>query len=176
MINFTRTIFYAKYAQIYAFFLANTVVIVYNLLIDMLWGLTKMISRKTAREQAFILVFEKSFIDETVDDILSMALELNDFQDDNYTTEIFKGVVENSERIDSIISENSKRWDISRIGRVALSLMRVAIFEILFREDIPVSVSINEAVELCKKYATENDSAFLNGVLGTIARNYGNED
>lgn len=134
-----------------------------------------MISRKTAREQAFILIFEKSFNDESVNDILEMSLQIDGFVEDSYTTEIFLGVYENIEEIDNLISANSKSWDISRIGRVALSLMRLSVFEMLKRDDVPISVSVNEAVELCKKYAAEADASFLNGVLGTIARSFEKE-
>lgn len=130
-----------------------------------------MISRTTAREQAFILIFEKSFNDESVNDILELSMQIDGFVEDSYTTDIFLGVYENIEEIDNLISTNSKGWDISRIGRVALSLMRLSVFEMLKRDDVPISVSVNEAVELCKKYAAESDAAFLNGVLGTVARN-----
>ncbi len=129
-----------------------------------------MISRKTAREQAFILIFEKSFNNESVDDILEMSVQLKDFVEDEYTKKVFLGVYEKLEDIDALISMNSKGWEISRIGRVALSLMRLAIFEMKNLDDVPISVSVNEAVELCKKYATEADASFLNGILGSIAR------
>lgn len=129
-----------------------------------------MISRKTAREQAFILIFEKSFNNESVDDILEMSVQLKDFVEDEYTKKVFLGVYEKLEDIDALISMNSKGWEISRIGRVALSLMRLAIFEMQNLDDVPIGVSVNEAVELCKKYATEADASFLNGILGSIAR------
>jgi len=129
-----------------------------------------MISRKTAREQAFILIFEKSFNNESVDDILEMSVQLKDFVEDEYTKKVFLGVYEKLGDIDALISMNSKGWEISRIGRVALSLMRLAIFEMQNLDDVPIGVSVNEAVELCKKYATEADASFLNGILGSIAR------
>ena len=83
---------------------------------------------------------------------------------------MFKGVYENLETLDNIISENAIGWNISRISKTALSVLRLSIFEIKFIEDIPVSVSINEAVELCKKYATKEDASFVNGILSTVAK------
>ena len=61
-------------------------------------------------------------------------------------------------------------WKISRISKISLALLRVAIYEMLYQDDIPVSVSINEAVELAKKYTGVDDSAFVNGVLGAVAK------
>ena len=82
-----------------------------------------------------------------------------------------KGIISNSEIIDKHISDNLKQgWKISRISKVLFAIMRVAVFEMLFVDDVPVSVSINEAVELSKKYSMPDDSAFVNGVLGSIAK------
>lgn len=132
-----------------------------------------MLTRKQAREQAFILIFEKCFKEETASEILELAVELRDFETDDYTVNTFKGVYENVELLDSKISENTKKWDINRISRVSLAILRLALYEILFIDEIPVSVSANEAVELAKKYSTENDAAFVNGVIGSITRSEG---
>lgn len=129
-----------------------------------------MITRKTAREQTFILIFERSFNDLSVDEILELATECKDFEIDDYVKSVFSGVFENIEEIDADISNNAVAWEINRIGRVALSILRLAIFEIKFRDDIPINVSINEAVELAKKYATAEDASFINGILGSIAK------
>lgn len=127
-------------------------------------------TRKQAREEAFILVFEKEFNDNGIEDILEAAAEARDLVSDDYINTVFKGVYEHLEELDSLISESSVGWNIKRISKTALCIMRLAIFEIKYLEDIPVSVSINEAVELCKKYATENDASFVNGILSTVAK------
>ena len=132
-----------------------------------------MLTRKQAREQAFILIFEKCFRDETVDEILETAVEFREFETDEYTVNTFKGVYENLEKIDAKISENSQKWDITRISRVSLAILRLALYEILFIDEIPESVSANEAVELAKKYAAESDASFINGVLGAVIRSEG---
>lgn len=130
-----------------------------------------MLTRKTAREQAFILIFEKIFNNASVDEILETAILVRDFETDEYCTSVFTGVYENKEEIDEIISKSSNGWSVTRIGKVALAVMRLAIYEMLYREDIPISVSVNEAVELCKKFALPEDASFVNGVLGSVAKN-----
>lgn len=127
-------------------------------------------NRKQEREQAFILVFEKMFREESMDEIFECAAEAGEFVESDYVIDISKGVYEKLDEVDSLISKNSNGWAINRISKVSLAVMRIAIFEMLFRDDIPVSVSINEAIDLIKKYATEQDGAFANGILGTVAK------
>ena len=127
-------------------------------------------TRKQAREEAFILIFEKAFNDCTAEEILEIAAEVRDLVPDDYINTVFYCVYENLDEIDSLISENAIGWKIGRISKTALSILRLAIYEFKFMEDIPVSVSINEAVELSKKYAGAEDSAFVNGILSSIAK------
>lgn len=129
-------------------------------------------TRTEARNEAFILVFEKIFSNETIEDIISLATDSRDFEMDNdgYIINAFKGVYENVEELDSIIEKYLTNWTIDRISKVALAVLRVAIYEIKFMDDIPLSVSIDEAVELCKKYSTTDDASFVNGLLGSIVR------
>lgn len=127
-------------------------------------------TRKQAREEAFILVFEKYFNDTSLEEILELALEVRDLEADDYIKKVFFGVFENLETIDADISKNAVGWKIERISKTALSILRLAIFEMRYFDEIPVSVSINEAVELCKKYATSDDASFVNGILSTVAK------
>ncbi len=127
-------------------------------------------TRKQAREETFILIFEKLFSDSTTEEILQLAMEVRDLEPDEYLEKVFYGVFENLDTIDGIISDTAKGWKISRISKTALSVLRLAIFEIKYFDEIPVSVSINEAVELCKKYATSEDASFVNGILSTVAK------
>ena len=127
-------------------------------------------TRKMAREEAFILIFEKVFSKESVEDILDLAFEARDLVPDEYIKTVFTGVYEQVEELDSIISENAVGWKIDRLSKTALCVLRLAIFEMKNMDDIPVSVSINEAVEICKKYATEADASFVNGILSTVAK------
>ena len=127
-------------------------------------------NRKNARENAFILIFEKIFRDDSVEDIIKDAIEARNFEYDDYVEKVFVGVFENLEEIDEQISANLKSWKISRISKVSLAILRLAVFEMLYMEDIPQGVSIYEAVELAKKYSTQDDASFINGVLGALSK------
>ena len=127
--------------------------------------------RTQEREQAFILIFEKIFREnDSIEHILEDALSAEAYIENEYSKKVFIGVFENIELIDNLIKENLKGWSIDRISKVALSIMRLCVYEMKFLEDIPVGVSINEAVELCKKFATSDDSNYINGVLGSISK------
>ena len=127
-------------------------------------------TRRMAREEAFILIFEKVFSKENVEDILSLASEARDLVPDDYVKTVFSGVYEHIDELDGIISENAVGWKIERISKTALCVLRLSLFEIKYMEDIPLSVSINEAVEICKKYATEEDASFVNGILSSVVK------
>ncbi len=126
--------------------------------------------RRQAREEAFILIFEKQFNPIPTQEILETAAEVRDLKPDKYIKTVFTGVYDNQEQIDGLISDKAIGWKINRISKTSLCILRLAIFEIKFMEDIPVSVSINEAVELAKKYATEDDASFINGILSTVSK------
>ena len=128
-------------------------------------------TRRQAREQAFTLIFEKSFHPEiTVEEMISMAVEARYLQTDEFAVLLAKTADEQQPEIDSIIGNNAIGWKKDRISRVSLSLLRLALCEMLFIEEVPTNVSINEAVELAKLYASQEDAAFINGVLGAAAR------
>ncbi len=90
-----------------------------------------------------------------------------------YYNGVYKRLTENLQDIDAMIDEYSVDWKISRMPKIDLAILRIALTEIRYFTGIPVSVSINEAVELAKKYSTENSSKFINGVLGNIVRDKG---
>ena len=128
-------------------------------------------TRRQAREQAFTLIFEKSFHPEiTVEEMISMAVEARYLQTDEFAVLLAKTADEQQPEIDSIIENNAIGWKKDRISRVSLSLLRLALCEMLFIEEVPTNVSTNEAVELAKLYASQEDAAFINGVLGAAAR------
>ena len=113
-------------------------------------------SRRKSREQAFALLFEKSFNDLPVMELAEGAQDA--------------GAEDKLSEIDARIDACSHKWSRDRISRVALAVMRLAIYEMLYDDDTPVSVAINEAVELAKRYGGDEDSSFVNGILGTISR------
>lgn len=128
-------------------------------------------NRRQEREQAFILIFEKAFRpDVDLNTIFEMAEESELMVPSEFSKKLTNLVYENIESIDTEIQAVSIGWGTTRMSKVAISILRLAVAEIKFMEDIPVSVSINEAVELTKTYASQEDASFVNGVLGTIAR------
>ncbi len=132
-------------------------------------------TRRQAREQAFVLMFEKSFrFDEDVLDIAEDAFEDDQIEKDDFCLMLAKTTQDNIEDIDVYIEKYSRGWSIKRIPKVSLAILRIAIAEMLYVEEVPVSVTINEAVELAKIYAAENDSSFINGILGSISRENAN--
>lgn len=127
-------------------------------------------TRREARELAVILLFERSFSDSLMEDILETAAEARDTEPDEFARDLASGADRYIVQIDRMIAEHSQNWSKERISRISMAIMRVAVYEMLYKEDIPVSVSINEAVELAKKYGGDEDPSFINGVLGGIAR------
>ena len=87
-----------------------------------------------------------------------------------YIKRVFFGVYEKLSDIDDEISKNAVGWSIKRITKTALAILRLAIYEIKFMDSIPVAVSINEAVELAKKYSTPEDASFINGILSSVEK------
>mgnify|MGYP004663734705 CR=1 FL=1 len=127
-------------------------------------------TRKEAREQAFILIFESGFGNGTLDEIIANAAESRSIEVDRFAYELADIAIKNREKIDGMIDANSKKWRRDRISRVNLALLRLALGEIFYYDDTPDKVAINEAVELAKKYGADGDYTFLNGVLGGIMR------
>ncbi len=128
-------------------------------------------TRRESRELAFILVFEKSFQEDvTVVELIENALELELFPQNAFSETLARRVYDNIEEIDRAIEDNLVGWSAKRISKVSRAILRIAVCELLFTENMPVGVAINEAVEIAKKYSTAEDAAYINGVLGSIAK------
>ena len=128
-------------------------------------------TRREMREQAFVLLIEKMFnAESTLQELAEFAEESGLFAADSFAMEIAVRTMDNVANIDERLSALSQKWSLNRLSRVTLTVLRLAASEILYFDDIPVSVSINEAVELAKKYATTEDASFINGVLGSLSR------
>lgn len=128
-------------------------------------------NKRKSREQAFIILFEKSFNTElSVDEIMDIAIETEVISKDKMTADIVKKAEENIEDIDAVIEQNLKGWSKQRISKVSLALLRMAVCEMKYFDKVPVGVSINEAVEICKVYGSDEDKSFVNGILGSISR------
>jgi len=153
-------------------------------------------SRRNAREIVLCLVFEKDyhrdccceklyedlFENSYVNEIYSAFGEnenknneeknkILNKADEDYIKNTFLKIFENIEQIDDIISGSTIGWEYNRISKISMALLRIAVYEILYADDIPASVAINEAVELSKRYDDSEAYTFINGVLGAVVKN-----
>lgn len=129
-------------------------------------------SRREIREQIFKLLFRAEFYEESeLLEQLQLFLEELDSReekDTDYIQDKFRQIVERLPQIDDMINEAAEGWKTSRMGKADLTLIRLAAYEIKYEEDIPEGVAINEAVELAKKYGTDDSGSFVNGILAKI--------
>ena len=133
------------------------------------------INRREAREAVFSLLFETEFKSgEAREDIFALSCENREIEENAYIRTVYFGVCEHIEELDSFIGKYAKGWKTERISRVSRSVLRLAIFEMLYLEDVPAGVSINEAVELCKKFDEESARPFVNGILNSVKEEIGN--
>lgn len=142
-------------------------------------------SRKAAREHAFKIVYELPFYQGLEQENVTVLTDsyMRDFVEeslDEADTAFIQaetlGVQQKQEELDEAIGAALKGWKVSRLSRVDLAILRLAAYEILYMPSLPVKVSINEAVELAKRYSQEAAPAFINGILGTIALKRTDED
>ena len=131
-------------------------------------------NRKTARENSFILLFEKSIkAEETYEEIFAKATEIRELEVDEYVKKVFFGIAENEKLIDMKIDECLLGWKKERVSYVAKAVLKLSAYELMFIEDIPTKVSINEAIEISKKYDEDKAYVFVNGVLNKLAESIG---
>lgn len=128
-----------------------------------------VLTRREAREAVFMLLFETEFHGEdTPQEILNVAREERELGDNSYIEDTYLGVVRYSQAMDALINRFSNGWKADRLSRVSRAAIRLCVYEMLFCQDIPETVSLNEAIELTKKYDDPKARAFVNGVLNRI--------
>ena len=128
-------------------------------------------NRKTARENAFLLLFETvSKKDETAEEIFEKATNVRSLEVDDYVKQVFFGVAENQREIDEYIAKCLVGWNKERVSFVSTAILKLAVYEMAYMDDIPSKVSINEGIELAKKYDDDKAYAFVNGVLNAVAK------
>ncbi len=133
-------------------------------------------ARRTARERALQALYQLEMADGPADDALATAwaaspeAEKVDAETQRFAKELVGGVRSHLAEIDNLIAEYSHHWRVDRMARIDRNVLRIGIFELKYCPDIPRSVSIDEAVELGKRYGTEDSSAFVNGLLDRIAQ------
>ncbi|MPM57895.1 Transcription antitermination protein NusB [bioreactor metagenome] len=146
-----------------------------------------LMSRRLLRQSAFKIIFSFHFNDDDIEEIFKdISEEPNIFliqeedehipfnelneRDKKFFYDLVRGTLENVEKIDYMIKSNLKSWTMDRIAKVDLTILRMAIYELLYSQDIPDSVAINEAIELGKVFGTDDSGSFINGVLGKVQR------
>lgn len=128
--------------------------------------------RREGRELALQLLYALELNPIEVQEMLRLSREISRASAEEvreFAEELVAGVVANRDAIDNIIVDKSKNWAISRMARVDLNILRLAVFELLFLSEIPRNVTINEAIEVAKKFGTEESASFINGMLDEIA-------
>jgi len=134
-------------------------------------------SRRQGRTLAFQVLFGLGFDPQVGESDVRLAFNRNPAVEEceledakGFASQLVQGVCENLPEIDKVIGKHSDHWKIGRIGKVELAILRLSLFEILHRSDIPLKVAINEAIELAKGFGDENSRAFVNGILDAVAR------
>ena len=130
--------------------------------------------RRELIEHIFKLLFMSDFNDgEEMNDQLAMyfdGLEVLKENDQEYMQSKYENIKAHLDEIDALLNEKSKGWKTSRMSKVDLSILRLAVYEMKFDEDVPVKVAINEAVEIAKSFGGDASASFVNGILGKIAK------
>lgn len=131
-------------------------------------------SRRSARKNAFFLLFQMDFnkaeeYEQVKEIFFAEKDEPVEMEDKQFILSEVEGTREHLEEIDLMIGECAKGWNIDRMSKVDLAILRLAVYELRFGVDTPVGVSINEAVELAKKFSSDEAPGFINGILGKVA-------
>lgn len=127
-------------------------------------------TRHESRCEAFCLLFERTFSDAPLTEIIENAVEGRELSLSDYAMNLASQADAHLAEIDAIIEPKLKKWKLNRISKVSLAVLRLAVSELKYEKDVPASVVINEAVELAKSFSGEEDASFVNGVLGAISR------
>jgi transcription antitermination protein NusB len=136
-----------------------------------------MLERSRARRLAMQILYQRDITGESVGVILgTKAYSVEDGEPDDFCRRLVTGVEEHLPEVDEMIGTVSENWSVSRMPLVDRNILRLATYEVLFVDDVPPSVAINEAVELAKIFGGEDSSKFVNGVLGKIAERHAAED
>lgn len=127
------------------------------------------VSRRVAREEVFRLLFETEFHkDAKPEEILTLAEEVREFKESPYIRETYFGTLEKMSELDEYIGRHANGWRADRIAPVLRNILRLGAYEMIYREDVPAAVALDEAIELTKTFAEEKEKAFVNGVLNGI--------
>ncbi len=122
------------------------------------------------RDSAFKLVFEQLLRDDDINELYDIAEEIEEITVNDDVKKIVEGTLAHSDELDEIISRYSKSRSIARISKLNLAILRIAMYESLYDENTPMNAAISEAIKLSMMYTYQEDTAFINGVLGAFSR------
>lgn len=129
------------------------------------------ITRRKSREKAVILLYQRDLLKKSIDDLINNDLLVGKRFDD-FSLKLINGVMGNIKEIDRLISSIVQNWSLDRIAVIDRNILRVAIYEMLYEDDIPLKVSVDEAIEIAKNLGQKQDTPkFINGVLGKLLNN-----
>ena len=131
-------------------------------------------TRREVRDCAFKIVFEQLLRNDDVEELFEIADEVDEITVDDQVRGLVLGVVEHAEELDAIIGKYSKSRAVSRISKLNLAILRLALYEAIYEENTPVNAAISEAIKLSQTYTYQEDTSFINGVLGAFSRDAGN--
>ncbi|MBI9097810.1 MAG: transcription antitermination factor NusB [Spirochaetaceae bacterium] len=128
--------------------------------------------RRKARVLAFQTIYSWDINNDSIEELLAFNWKKEDINEEvaNFARLLVAGTVEKLKEIDSVINKNIRNWDFDRLAKVDLAILRTSVFEMNYQEDVPVGVTINEAVEIAKSFGTDDSYKFINGVLDNIRR------
>ncbi len=127
-------------------------------------------TRREIRDSAFKLVFEQLLRDDDIQELYDIAEEIDEITVNDEVRKIVEGTLEHAEELDGIISGYSKSRSISRISKLNLAILRIALYESIYDDNTPMNAAISEAIKLSMTYTYQEDTSFINGVLGAFSR------
>jgi N utilization substance protein B len=138
----------------------------------------RRLSRRAAREKCVKILYQIDISGNSVEESIKSVFECDGdacemSEEAGFLSELITGVLDNLETIDSDIRDHAHKWSPDRLGRMEKAILRMAVYEIVHRSDIPVAATINEAVELSKQYGSDDSARFVNGVLAGVASKHG---
>ena len=133
-------------------------------------------TRREIRDSAFKLVFEQLLRDDDIQELYDIAEEIEEITVNDEVKKLVEGTIEHREKLDSIISGYSQSRSIARISKLNLAILRIALYEAIYDENTPVNAAISEAIKLSMTYTYQEDTSFINGVLGAFSRDHADEE
>lgn len=127
-------------------------------------------TRREIRDSAFKIIFEKILRDDDLEELYNIADEIDEITVNDKVKELVEGTLEHSDEFDEIISKFSIKRDVSRIAKINIAILKLALYEIIYDNKTPMNAAINEAVYLSKTYSQKEDTSFVNGLLGSFSR------